>query len=81
MNASGNYPACSTSPSLQLTPDLVDSQIQKIVETATLLVKSLPPPTADAKQPNHNKKKVSKEVEVSLACLQGIIIKDDARGG
>ena len=66
MGTSGNYPPCSTSPSLQLTPDLVDSQIQRIVETATALIKSLPPPTADAKQPNHNKKKVSKEVEVSM---------------
>ena len=64
MGSGGNYPAGSTSPSLQLTPDLVESQIQRIVETATKLVKSLPPPTADAKQPNHNKKKVSKEVEV-----------------
>ena len=64
MSSGGNYPPCSTSPSLQLTPDLVDSQIQRIVETATALIKSLPPPTADAKQPNHNKKKVSKEVEV-----------------
>ena len=65
MCTGGSYPPCSTSPSLQLTPDLVDSQIQRIVETATALIKSLPPPTADAKQPNHNKKKVSKEVEVS----------------
>ena len=65
MSSGGSYPPCSTSPSLQLTPDLVDSQIQRIVETATALIKSLPPPTADAKQPNHNKKKVSKEVEVS----------------
>ena len=64
MSSGGSYPPCSTSPSLQLTPDLVDSQIQRIVETATALIKSLPPPTADAKQPNHNKKKVSKEVEV-----------------
>ena len=60
------YPAGSTSPSLQLTPDLVDSQIQRIIETAKALINSLPPPTADAKQPNHNKKKVSKEVEVSV---------------
>ena len=65
MSTAGSYPPCSTSPSLQLTPDLVDSQIQRIVETATALIKSLPPPTADAKQPNHNKKKVSKEVEVN----------------
>ena len=64
--SSGEYPAVSTSPSLQLTPDLVDSQIQRIVETATALVKALPPPKEDAKQPNHNKKKVSKEVEVSV---------------
>ena len=65
-SGAGGYPAGSTSPSLQLTPDLVDSQIQRIVETAKALIKSLPPPTADAKQPNHNKKKVSKEVEVSV---------------
>ena len=62
----GEYPAVSTSPSLQLTPDLVDSQIQRIIETATALVKALPPPKEDAKQPNHNKKKVSKEVEVGV---------------
>ena len=66
MSSGGNYPPSSTSPSLQLTPDLVDSQIQRIVETAKALVNSLPPPTADAKQPNHNKKKVSKEVEVHI---------------
>ena len=66
MSSGGNYPPCSTSPSLQLTPDLVDSQIQRIVETAKALINSLPPPTADAKQPNHNKKKVSKEVEVHI---------------
>lgn len=52
----------STSP-LQLTPVLVEGQIQKIADTAAALVKELPP-TFDMKQPT-NKKKISKEVEVS----------------
>ncbi|XP_059092562.1 NGFI-A-binding protein homolog isoform X2 [Tigriopus californicus] len=54
------YPPMSTSP-LQLTPVLVEGQIQKIADTAAALVKELPP-TFDMKQPT-NKKKISKEVE------------------
>ena len=49
---------------MQVTPVLNDNQIQRIAETAKLLVSSLPPPSGDPKTPNHNKKKVSKEVEV-----------------
>lgn len=55
------YPSLSTSP-LQLTPVLVDSQIQRIAETASELAKNLPP-FVEPKQP-HNKKKINKELEV-----------------
>eukprot|EP00095_Tigriopus_kingsejongensis_P000199 maker-scaffold41_size498431-snap-gene-2.11 protein:Tk00199 transcript:maker-scaffold41_size498431-snap-gene-2.11-mRNA-1 annotation:"ngfi-a-binding protein homolog isoform x2" len=58
-----DYPPMSTSP-LQLTPVLVEGQIQKIADTAASLVKELPP-TFDTKQPS-NKKKISKEVEMVL---------------
>ena len=50
---------------VQVTPVLNEGQIGRIAETAKLLVSSLPPPSGDPKTPNHNKKKVSKEVEVS----------------
>lgn len=63
------FPPLSTSPSVQVTPVLVESQIQRIAETAKALVESLPAPAGDMKQPNHNKKKVSKEVEVIDSCL------------
>lgn len=53
----------STSP-LQLTPVLVEAQIQRIAETAQSLVKALPANfEPNAKQ--LNKKKLSKELEVS----------------
>jgi hypothetical protein len=54
------HPGASTSP-FQLTPVLVESQIQRISDTAAALVKSLP--DLEPKQPNA-KKKVCKELEV-----------------
>ncbi len=51
----------SASP-LQLTPILVEAQIQRIAETALALVKSLP--DLEPKHP-HLKKKICKELEVS----------------
>jgi len=51
---------------VQVTPVLNESQIGRIAETAKLLVSSLPPPSGDPKTPNHNKKKVSKEVETVM---------------
>jgi hypothetical protein len=57
----------STSP-LQLTPVLVEAQIQRIAETASGLVKALPANfEPNAKQ--LNKKKLSKELEVHLKPL------------
>jgi len=53
----------STSP-LQLTPTLNESQIARIAETSARLVKALP----SSYEPNAkqlNKKKLSKELEVS----------------
>ena len=58
----GEYPPQSTSP-LQLTPSLDDVQIGKIRDTAASIVKTLPP-TVESKTPT-NKKKISKELEVS----------------
>ena len=58
------YPSMSTSP-LQLTPVLVEAQIQRISETARGLVKALPANfEPNAKQ--LNKKKLSKELEVNF---------------
>lgn len=57
-----DYPPLSSSP-LQLTPTLVDSQIQRIADTAETLIKAMSE-TVEAKQIKNNKK-VSKEVEVS----------------
>ena len=55
----------STSP-LQLTPVLVEAQIQRISETARGLVKALPANfEPNAKQ--LNKKKLSKELEVNFS--------------
>ena len=51
----------SSSP-LQLTPSLVESQIQRIADTAETLIKAMSQ-TVEAKQLKNNKK-VSKEVEV-----------------
>jgi len=47
---------------LQLTPVLVESQIQRIADTAAALVKSLPVAELEPKQPNA-KKKICKELE------------------
>jgi len=58
-----HHPGSSTSP-LQLTPVLVESQIQRIADTASALVKSLP--DLEPKQPNA-KKKICKELEVSTS--------------
>ena len=57
-----DYPPLSSSP-LQLTPSLVESQIQRIANTAEDLIKAMSP-TVEAKSLKNNKK-VSKEVEVS----------------
>ena len=68
---SGDPPGPPTSP-LQLTPVLVESQIQRIAETAAILVKSLP--DLEPKTPNI-KKKICKELEVSnpgLAPARGL---------
>jgi len=56
---SGDPPGPPSSP-LQLTPVLVESQIQRIADTASALVKSLP--DLEPKQPNA-KKKICKELE------------------
>ena len=61
---SSEHPGAPTSP-LQLTPVLVESQIQRIAETAAALVKSLPVAELEPKQPNA-KKKICKELEVSI---------------
>ena len=63
MFQSGDHPGPPTSP-LQLTPVLVESQIQRIADTAGALVKSLPVSDLEPKQPNA-KKKICKELEVS----------------
>lgn len=57
----GEHPGAPTSP-LQLTPVLVESQIQRIADTAAALVKSLPVAELEPKQPNA-KKKICKELE------------------
>ena len=62
-SGSGEHPGAPTSP-LQLTPVLVESQIQRIADTAAALVKSLPVAELEPKQPNA-KKKICKELEVS----------------
>jgi len=59
---SGDPPGPPTSP-LQLTPVLVESQIQRIADTASALVKSLP--DLEPKQPNV-KKKICKELEIVM---------------
>ena len=56
----------SSSP-LQLTPSLVESQIQRIADTAETLIKAMSQ-TVEAKQLKNNKK-VSKEVEVITVFL------------
>ena len=58
-----DYPGGPTSP-LQLTPVLVESQIQRIADTAATIVKALPVAELEPKQPNA-KKKICKELEVS----------------
>jgi len=58
---SSEHPGAPTSP-LQLTPVLVESQIQRIADTAATLVKSLPVAELEPKQPNA-KKKICKELE------------------
>jgi hypothetical protein len=79
---SGDHPGPPTSP-LQLTPVLVESQIQRIADTAGALVKSLPVSDLEPKQPNA-KKKICKELEVSkliiflcirvVTCCEGLVI-------
>lgn len=56
----GEYPQGPVSPTLSLTPVLVDSQIQRLAEAAEMLVKTLPP--FDPK-PQNNKKKICKDLE------------------
>ena len=56
------HPGSSTSP-MQMTPVLVESQIQRIADAAAALVKSLP--DLEPKQPNV-KKKICKELEVGF---------------
>merc|ERR1712001_511435 len=58
-----DYPPLSSSP-LQLTPSLVESQIQRIANTAETLINAMSP-AVEAKQLKNNKK-VSKEVEVCI---------------
>eukprot|EP00092_Neocalanus_flemingeri_P007247 GFUD01007827.1.p1 GENE.GFUD01007827.1~~GFUD01007827.1.p1 ORF type:complete len:656 (-),score=121.96 GFUD01007827.1:1816-3783(-) len=65
---SGDHPGPPTSP-LQLTPVLVESQIQRIADTAGALVKSLPVSDLEPKQPNA-KKKICKELEKNLCIFQ-----------
>eukprot|EP00092_Neocalanus_flemingeri_P013613 GFUD01014682.1.p1 GENE.GFUD01014682.1~~GFUD01014682.1.p1 ORF type:complete len:670 (-),score=123.63 GFUD01014682.1:1820-3829(-) len=62
---SGDHPGPPTSP-LQLTPVLVESQIQRIADTAGALVKSLPVSDLEPKQPNA-KKKICKELEIVMS--------------
>jgi len=62
---SGDHPGPPTSP-LQLTPVLVESQIQRIADTASALVKSLPVSDLEPKQPNA-KKKICKELEIVMS--------------
>ena len=57
-----DYPPLSSSP-LQLTPSLLEAQIQRIANTADNLIKAMSP-TVETKQLKNNKK-VSKEVEVT----------------
>ncbi len=57
----GEYGAPLSPSSLQVTPVLVEAQIQRISDTAKEIVKALPE-KFESKQPN-NKKKISKEVE------------------
>ena len=60
-----SHPGAPSSPSqLQLTPVLVESQIQRIADTAAALIKSMPLAELEPKQPNA-KKKICKELEVS----------------
>ena len=68
---SSDHPGAPTSP-LQLTPVLVESQIQRIAETAAALVKSLPVAELEPKQPNA-KKKICKELEVSTHKFQVLV--------
>lgn len=62
-----DYPSLSTSP-LQLTPVLVESQIQRISDTAAELAKNLPP-LVEIKQPA-NKKKINKELEFLMSMTE-----------
>ena len=64
-----SHPGGSTSP-LMLTPVLMESQIQRIADTACALVKSLP--DLEPKQPNA-KKKICKELEVSKDVINKFI--------
>jgi len=61
----GDHPGPPTSP-LQLTPVLVESQIQRIADTAGALVKNLPVSDLEPKQPNA-KKKICKELEIVMS--------------
>ena len=63
----GDYPPLSSSP-LQLTPSLVESQIQRIANTAETLINAMSP-AVEAKQLKNNKK-ISKEVEVCTFFFQ-----------
>ena len=57
-----DYPPLSSSP-LQLTPSLVESQIQRIADTAENMIKAMANVEPKALK---NNKKVSKEVEVII---------------
>ena len=72
----------SSSP-LQLTPVLIESQIQRIADTALALVKSLP--DLEPKHP-HLKKKICKELEVSyrftiVQCAMQCNVAEPVRAG
>lgn len=66
---SQDYPPTSTSP-LQLTPVLVESQIQRIADTAASIIKNMPA-SFDHKLPS-NKKKISKELEVAFSVYNAL---------
>lgn len=72
---SGDHPGPPTSP-LQLTPVLVESQIQRIADTAGALVKSLPVSDLEPKQPNA-KKKICKELEKNVCIFQIVMSMSD----
>lgn len=59
------YPPPPGSP-LQLTPVLLNSQVDRLADTAYELVRNLPPfePKTQQQLNNNNKRKMSKELEV-----------------